>query len=235
MNALNSSSVAAIVANGAVNEPLNIRDVALSFDDATVELKCEAIEASFDRRDIFEERNGLNLDDSASSYAKAKSKMLKASVAVARFLLALGIEPSAIIERQVAETKMFNAKALDKIVELAQFTVGYSSKVQKVTLAFICCALAFDKGEAIDNKLNKSFLSNADVSKLVGDSDLAAYIADYQHKFMTGGKDTQSSQVRNVLDVLGLGAIVSAERSRGAIAINAQHIFYAYFRAAFMR
>lgn len=211
----------------------NIRDIALSFDDTQVEATCELIEACFDRRDAFEERNGLNIDVS-NSYTKAKAKMLSASVAVARFMLALDIAPSAVIERQVAETKMFNAKALDKVTELAQLTVGLGQHVQKVTVAFICCALAFDKGEAIDNKLNKNFLSNADVSKLVTDAELADYISDYQHKFMTGGKDTQSSQVRNVLDVLGLGSIVSTERARGAIQINASHLFYDFFRARYM-
>jgi hypothetical protein len=130
---------------------------------------------------------------------------------------------------------MFNAKALDKITELAQFAVGHGATVQKVTLAFIACALAFDQGDAIDNKLNKNFLSNADVSRLVTDADLAAYIADYQHKFMTGGKDTQSSQVRNVLDVLGLGQIVSNDRARGAIIINADHAFFDHFRAELMK
>jgi hypothetical protein len=215
-------------------ETQNIRDIALAFDDSSVETMCEAIEASFDRRDAFEERNGLNLD-SESSYSKAKAKMLKASVSVARFFLALDIAPSAVIERQVAENKMFNAKALDKVTELAQMVVGIGAKVQKVTVAFIACALAFDKGEAIDNKVNKLFLSNNDVSKLVADAEIADYIRDYQHKFMTGGKDTQSSQVRNVLDVLGLGAIVSTDRARGAVQINAKHLFFDHFRSIYLK
>lgn len=233
MNALlNSTSVASVSIN--LNEALSLRDAANAFDAETVEARCEAIEQSFDRRDAFEASNGLNLDVD-NSYTKAKAKMLKNSIAVARFLLALNVEPSAIIERKVAETKMFNAKALDKITELALFAVGYGAKVQKVTLAFIACALAFDKGEAIDNKVNKEFLSNADVSKLVTDAELADYIREYQHKFISGGKDTQSSQVRNVLDVLGLGEIVNLERARGGLRINASHNFFDHFRAELMR
>jgi hypothetical protein len=236
MNAslLTGASTVAFASNETVSAPLDIRTVALAYDDSIVATVCEQIEESFDRRDAFETRNGLNVDES-NSYTKAKSKMLKNSVAVARLFLALDIAPSTVIERQVAENKMFNAKALEKVVEIAQFVCGFGQHIQKVTVAFIACALAFDKGEAVDNKLNKQFLSNNDVSRLVTDVDVAEYIRGYQHKFMTGGKDTQSSQVRNVLDVLGLASIVSTDRARGAIILNASHNFFDYFRAKFMR
>jgi hypothetical protein len=217
----------------ASTETLTIRDFALGFDEKTVENMIDDITASFDRRDAFEQKNGNDIDY-ASSYTRAKNNMLKSEVAVARFFLALNIKPSDVIERKVVENKMFNAKALDKVTQLARFVANAGADVQMVTRAFICCALAFDNGEAIDNKVNKNFLTKTDVSKMVKDQELADYIAEYQHKYMTGGKDTQSSQVRNVLDVLGLGDIVSLNRSRGAIALNSGHMFFAYFKARFM-
>jgi hypothetical protein len=218
-------------------QTLSLRDRALSFDDATVETRIDAIIESFDRRDAFEERNGLNVDDKSTSYSKAKNKMLSAQVAVARFTLALDIEPSAIIERKVVESKMFNAKALEKVTEFALFTVGKGDdKIQSVSVAFIACALVFhDDAKAIDNTVNKLFLSNADVSKLVSDEKIADYVKDYQHKFMTGGKDTQSSQVRCALEVLGLATIANETRFRGGIKLHADHDFFAAFADRYMK
>ncbi len=233
MNALTTVSTLALTTNATVGEAIDIRTIALAFDDATVETMCSDIEASFDRRDAFEMVNGLDID-ATNSYTKAKAKMLKNSIAVARFFLAMNIAPSRVIERQVSVNKMFNAKALDKVTEIAAFVTGYGSKMQKVTSAFILCALAFD-GDAIDNKVNKNFLSSDDISKMVKDQDLRDYLDTYRHEYITGGKDTQSSQVRNVLDVLGVGEIVSLERARGGFKINAQHALFDYFRAAFLK
>jgi len=213
-------------------EHKSLRDVALSFDDATVAAMREKIAKSFERRDVFEATK------SDLSYQREKTRMLDAGVAVSRFFLALNIEPANVIERKVNSTGMFNAKALKKIVELARFAVTGDRRVEKVMLSFIACALLFDAsntGAAIGNNLNKSFLSNLQLDKIISDTDLAEYLADYQHKYMTGGKDTQSSQARNVLDVLGLGEIVNVDsRNRGGILINSDHDFYALFRDAFM-
>lgn len=220
------------LAPNATDERKSLREVALGFSDSEVAVMCDKLRASFDRRDAFEATK------TDLSYQREKSRMIGAQVSVARFLLALGIEPSDIIERKVNSTGMFNAKALKKIVELARFAVTGNTSVEKVMLSFIACALIFDASNAnaaIGNNLNKSFLSSLSLDKIITDTELAEYMSDYQHKYMTGGKDTQSSQARNVLDVLGLGTIVNVDnRNRGGIAINSEHAFYQLFRDAFM-
>lgn len=215
-------------------ETLSFRDKCNAFSQIDVDTMVASLRDSFARRDTFEGANATG----SNSYTVNRDKVLNNSVAVARFFLALGITPSAVIERKVSSNKMFNAKALKKIVELAQFACTGAKKIEKVMSAFIVCSLAFDakSGDAIANRFNKSFLSNLDFSKIVEDAELAAYLSDYQHSFMSGGKDTQSSQARNVLDVLGLGSIVTVEnKSRGGIAINRDHDFFADFTAAFCK
>lgn len=205
-----------------------------AFAQDLIDSTVTAIRESFDRRDTFE---GANASGS-NSYTVNRDKVLANAPCVARFLLALDVAPSAVIERKVSSAKMFNAKALKKVVELAQFAVLDSRKIEKVMSAFIMCALAFDAKQsgAISNATNKSFLSSLDFNLICADAELADYLADYQHSFISGGKDTQSSQARNVLDVLGLGAIVSCEsRSRGGIELNSAHAFFADFTAAFVK
>lgn len=226
------ANVETVALDTATDETLTLRDRALAYDAATVDAMRERIVASFDRRDTFE---GINATDSASSYAKARKNMTANSVAVARAFLALDIEPANVIERKVVENKMFNAKALDKVTEICAFICGNSTRFQKVTQAFIACAMLYSSRNdtAIDNATNKAFLSNSSF-KMIADDELRDYLRDYQHKFMSGGKDTQSSQVRNVLDVLNLASIVTVERARGGIVLNDTHEFYSLFHDRYM-
>lgn len=216
-------------------ETVTLRDRALAFSDATVAATVTALHDSFDRRDAFEASNGLSLDND-SSYTRERSRMLKSEVAVARFFLALGIEPCDVIERKVSSNAMFNAKALKKITELARYSVGVGSKLEKVTRAFIACALiATDRGVTnITNDVNRKFLNGADYSAIITDQELIDYLRELRHVAMTSGAETQSSQARNVLDVLGLGSIKSVAKNRDAIELNASHDFYATFRADFL-
>lgn len=218
----------------AKNDIVTLRDRANAFAQDAVDAMCAKIAKAFAQRDKFE--SGAML-----SYLREKERMLVTNkIAVARLFLALDIEPSNVILRKVSSNAMFNAKAFKKICELASFVCTGNTKIEKVMSAFIACALLFDertaKGAAISNAANKAFLSNMKFDQIVQDVDLAAYLADYQHKFITGGKDTQSSQARNVLDVLGLGAIATADnRARGGVIINSQHEFYSLFRESFMK
>jgi hypothetical protein len=214
----------------------SLRDIALSFDQGTVDTMIDDIRATFAARDTFEESRGLDLNDSASSYAKAKRNMLANAVAVARGFLALNVEPVNVIRRKVMSNNEFTAKGLDKVTEVCAFICGNASRFQRVTQAFIACSIAVADRDAspIGNKVNRAFLSNASFDKLVNDAELAAYLRDYQHKFMSGGRDTQSSQVRNVLDVLGLATICTVEHARGGISINRDHGFYQLFRNRYM-
>jgi len=217
-------------------EVVSFRDVALAFDAIAVDAMVVAINESLERRDTFESSQGLNLA-SENSYTRERARIVKNQIAVARLFLALNVEPSAVIERKVTESAMFNAKALKKIVEIAQFACGNSQKLERVTRAFIAsCMIASDRGVGIvTNRINQRFLSSADMSKVLTDEELAKTLSEYQHAAMSGGAPTQSSQSRNVLDVLRLGRIESVEKSRDAISIDANHSFFAYFRATFMQ
>lgn len=237
-NNLNVSTAAiapvAAFAPIAIADTRTFRDKVKAVTDSEVAAMIADIEASFARRDTFEGANAIG----STSYTVNRAAMLNAKHKVARFFVALNVSASSVIERKVSANKMFNAKALKKIVELARFAFDGDRKIEKVMQAFIVCALAFSvkSDGAIANRFNKSFLSGLNFDQIVTDSELAEYIADYQHKFMSGGKDTQSSQARNVIDVLGLGAIVSCEnRARGGIEIAADHAFFADFTAAFCK
>src|SRR5206468_4216605 len=147
------------------------------------------------------------------------------------------VEPSSIIERKVAENAMFNAKALKKVTEIARFVCGHGEKIERVMRAFIACAIvATDKGhDVITNAVNSRFLNSDDLKAHVTDADLLDNLADLRAKHMTSGAATQSSQARNVLDVLGIGSIRSIDKARDAIALDASHGFIALFRDRFMK
>lgn len=218
------------------NETLNLRDAANGFSAKRVATMQTKLVESFERRDQFEASNGLDLSGD-NSYTKERARMLKNDVAVSRLFLALGLEPSDVIERKVAENAMFNAKALKKVTEIARFVTGYGEKLERVMRCFIACAIvATDKAvSVIDNRVNVQFLNGFDLSQRVTDQDLLDNLETLRHRAMTSGAETQSSQVRNVLDVLGLGEIVSKEKPRDAIVIDRSHDFYAMFETAFMK
>lgn len=218
------------------NETTTLRETANAFSTQKTTAMCTKIEDSFARRDSFEASNGLAIT-AKNSYTTERDRMLKNKVAVARLFLALDLEPSAVIERKVSESSMFNAKALKKVTEIAQFVCGYGQKLEKVMRAFIACTIiATERGaESVNNRLNVQFLHGADLSQHVSDSDLIDALDEMRHRAMTSGAETQSSQARNVLDVLGIGQIRSIEKPRDAIALDLSHGFVSQFKAHFMK
>jgi len=206
----------------------NFADIIANISDKRVKTMSEKIKESFARRDEFE---GANAQNSGSSYCVNRDKVLKNAVAVSKLLIALNKKPDEVIERHVNSSKMFNAKALKKIVELAQFACGVRKveNIEKVMTSFILCSLKYSSdsdSDVISNSANKAFLSSVDLSQIVENEALAEYIADYRHAYISGGKDTQSSQARNVLDVLGLGEIVTCDnRHRGGIKVDSDNAF----------
>lgn len=214
----------------------SLKDIALGFSADQVDLMRAKIEESLERRHQFELAQGLVLTG-ATSWEKAKKQVTQAEIAVARLFLALNLTPAGVFERQAVEGKMFNAKAIKKIVELAQFTCGMGTKLERVTKAFIACAIiASDKqpGAAITNRLNQRFLGNKDLGSFIADKDILDHLDELRHKSMSTGAETQSSQARNVLDVLGLGRITSVERARDAVVLDLANPFYTMFRQAVM-
>lgn len=219
-----------------MTDTVTLRDTALSFSNQKVAATAKKIVDSFARRDTFETDNGLNTSEK-NSYTVERDRMIGAKVAVAMLFLALDVEPSSVIERKVAHNAMFNAKALKKVTEIARFTCGHGEKLERVMRAFIACAIvATDKGvDVITNAVNSRFLNSDDLKAHLTDSDLLDNLADLRAKHMTSGAATQSSQARNVLDVLGIGSIRSIDKARDAIALDATHGFVAMFREAFMK
>lgn len=217
-------------------ETVTLRDRALAYDTATVTVAVEALRDSFARRDSFEAANGLSLV-ADSSYVRERKRMLNNEIAVARFLLAIGVDATDVIERKVSSNAMFNAKALKKVTELARYVVGVGASLERVTRAFIACAIiATDRGySAITNDVNRKFLNGSDFSALIKDADLIDYLREQRHVAMTSGAETQSSQARNVLDVLGFGTIKSVQKNRDAIELHTDAPFFAMFRGDFLK
>lgn len=215
---------------------LSLREVALGFSNAQVGAMCAKIKKSFERRDAFEASQGLVLA-ARNSYTVERDRMLANNIAVARFFLALDVEPSAVIERKVASTAMFNAKALKKVTELAQLTTSVGAKVEKVIKSFIACAIiATDrKVDVITNEVNRRFLCSQGFTAQISDTDLIDHLDELRLRSMTSGAETQSSQMRNVLDVLGLGEIRTIEKPRDAIVLNIDSPFYAMMREKLLK
>jgi hypothetical protein len=224
------------VAPMVIDETTTLRDIALGFGQTEVDDMVAQVRASFDRRDGFEAANGLSVTGD-NSYTRERDRMVRNEIAVARLFLALGITASDVIERQVSSTSMFNAKALKKVTEIAQYTCGYGQRLEKVMRAFIACALvATDRGfTTITNEINRRFLNSSGFTSLFSDQELIDYLDSQSHRTMTSGAETQSSQARNVLDVLGLGSIRTVHKNRDAIEIDATAPFYAQFRKDFMK
>ncbi|MFM7008595.1 MAG: hypothetical protein ACKO0Z_04585 [Betaproteobacteria bacterium] len=215
-----------------MTEVLSLRDRANAFASNEVDSMVADIDAAVTLRDNTADNGGLSWSNSR--------KLIEANkVSLARFLLSLNVTPSAVICDKVVQSAMFNAKALKKVVELARFVVTGNKKIESVLQCFIICSLrwsSFNNNEAISNRFNKSFLSGVNFADIVKDAELAAALAEYQHKFMSGGKDTQSSQARRVLEVLGLGTIDNTEnRYRGGVQINSDHSFFELFSDAYLK
>lgn len=226
--------------NTTTTEVVTFKSRAMSFSNAKVTAMIDQISKSFARRDAFEAAQKVAITGKSSSYAREKARVLDNAGSVARLFLACGVQPSEVIERKVGDNAMFNAKALKKVVEIAQFVTNTDStrkqKLERVTRAFIASTLlaALDGVAVITNDTNRKFLSSADLSSVLTSEELAKSIAEYQHTAMSGGAPTQSSQARNVLDVLKLGRIESVTKPRDAIVIDATHAFYTDFAASYM-
>lgn len=205
-----------------MTQEANLRAIALSFDAATVDSCIAKIDACIDKRDSESNNGGL-------SWFASRKLINKNKIAFARFLLSLNVEPANVILDSKNSASYFNAKALKKIVEFAQFVVNKCHDIETVSSAFIICALRFhamNDGAPIVNEFNRAFLSGFSFANIVKDDDLAAELAKYQHKVMSGGAPTQSSQARRVLEVLNLATISS---NRKEITLKTDHAFFDLF------
>lgn len=212
---------------------VSFRSLCANVSTDAIDAMCANIDAAIEKRDASANNGG-------GSWLDSRKRLLASKSNVARFFVALNVKAENVLLRSVVSNALFNAKALKKVVELANFACNGSKQVEKVMSSFVICSLRFsamnDENNAISNAVNKAFLSSQKFDDIVKDAELAAYLADYQHTFMSGGRDTQSSQARNVLDVLNLGEIVACDnRYRGGIKINADHAFFSDFCDAFLK
>lgn len=217
---------------------LTFREKATAISKPKIDAMVAEIQASVDRRHAFELANG----GIGGSWAASKKMIAANERTIAAFFITLGVKPAAVFERQLVEGKMFNAKSIKKVVEMAKFALdGGVSRVEKVIQSFIACALiANDRSPGDDpitftNGVNAKFLNRADLGTYIKDADLLEAIEEQRHTAMSTGAATQSSQMRNVLDVLGLGKVVKVERERDAVLVDYTHPFFAGFREKYLK
>lgn len=232
-------AVLATIIDDTTSEPVEhvatLRDNALSCDDDAITAMVADIGVCFLQRDVFENSQGLDVT-AVNSYTKARADCLKHNDKLARLFIALNVSASNVILRKVQHNAMFNAKALHKVVEIARYVCGDRTRVQLVTRAFIACSIiATRKGvEVLTNDVNKRFLNNASFGSLIRDRELVDNLADMRHKYMSGGADTQSSQARNVLDVLGIASIMTSTSARDSIKLHNDHAFVELFASDYL-
>ena len=222
--------------NNARTETVSISEKLKAVTPAQIGSMTRKINESVARRDEFEKQQGLSLADTSSSWYKAKAKIEKGKSAFARYCVAMNIEPRNIIERKLFSHKMYNAKGLVKVIEATQLACGNTETMQKVTQAFIACAIvASDSGHnVISNDVNVNFINSRSFDSLLRD-DLAQALDDFRMKSMTSGAPTQSSQVRNMLDALQVGEIGQINRPRDCISLNLDHGFIDLMRERLLK
>lgn len=213
----------------------SLRERANGFSPQRVGAMVKKIHDSFDRRDAFEAAKGV-ASTGASSYAKGRLAVMNNEASVARFFLARSIEPANLLERSLQSGDMFNAKALVKLVEIAAWSCGNTSKIQKVTKAFLACTVIMTKrgNDVITNTLNRKFLNSTDFSAVISDQETIDELSKQRHVVMTGGAPTQSSQVRCVLEAIGVADIVTTDRARDSIALDVNDDLVTLFVADYM-
>lgn len=199
-----------------------------------------SIDNAFAARDIFETRDFTV--DAGKAYTDVRKKMLANKRNVASLFLVAGIDDASnVICRKLVETNMFSAYALVKMNEIANMVCNAPSyKLQAVTRAFIACAIvATDNGATVIDNVDNALFLKRDALKA------SSYFADDEKTFdmMTrwsrghceNSEQTQSSQVRCVLEALNFATLDHSKRSRGAIKIDVSAPFIKLFRGAFMK
>lgn len=196
-------------------ESLTLTERCAKVSKSALDAMTAKIQQQFDIRDAYETARGAPLE---GAYFTERNRMLSQGKTfantknleyVARLFVALQIDES-FINREVNTGNRFNAYALKKVTELARMVNKREQSLEKVTVCFLACSLAYvnkTKNSVLPNEYTKAFLSSVNLAALTGDSEIADVLADFQHKVMSGGKETQSSQSRNVAHALKYGAI----------------------------
>lgn len=216
----------------------SLRRAAKNASDEAVAVMTASILAAIDKRDTFESADNTKVIGDA--YGDTRKKMIKSVDSLARLFIASGAVNDAanVICRQLSSRSMFSAYALDKMIEIAEFVVTGREKIQKVSRCFIACAIvSADNGATvIANVDNAKFLNKNSLvaSHFVSDESAKSQLELWSRGHCTNSEQTQSSQMRNVLEILNFVTLVHDDRARGAIKIDVNHSFLKLFRATFM-
>lgn len=176
--------------------------------------------------------SGLNVDsgttDSASRDYQTIAKKLKLSVSnFARVLASANIKPSVIFNKHRSKTQRANMKAIIKAIEASDFLCGDNNSLQAVTRCFLGASILMTvnrDGSPISNEEQKKILSSVRFSPSQVSQELIDLISEYKHISMTSAADTQSSQMRTILNNLGACEYVKDENDNNAIQINLDHV-----------
>lgn len=148
--------------------------------------------------------------------------------AVARLFIGLKINPRAFILMKWLDDAELNKHGFQKLAvteslygykkikEIAQYILSGNSKLESIVMTWTACAIIASRtGEPIPREVCKTFLSSIDLEQV--SPALASAVRDYQAVralqavHMSGGKDTQTSQMTLVLASLGSGTLVKRE------------------------
>lgn len=176
--------------------------------------------------DAIEERRTEETKDGAElSKDFASLESWNDTDAVARLFIGLRVNPRVYVmskflpdaDLQKAgfqpEARSRNLKAYKKVREVAEYVLHGGAKLEAVFKTWTACAILASKHTArIDRRVCEMFLSSLDIAQV--SPDLADAVREFQAKHMSGGAQTQTSQMTLTLANLGAGTLVQDGRSK---------------------
>lgn len=176
--------------------------------------------------DAIEERRAIETADGATlskDFASLESWI--ETDAVSRLFIGLKINPRAYVmlkfmtdaEVQKAgfqlEARSRNLKAYKKVREVAEYVLHGGAKLEAVFKTWTACAIVSSVHTAtIPRRVCEMFLSSLDISQV--SPDLADSVREFQANHMTGGAQTQTSQMTLTLANLGAGTLIQDGRTK---------------------
>jgi len=176
--------------------------------------------------DAIDERRALETKDGAElskDFASLESWM--ETDAVARLFIGLRVNPRVYVMSKFLsdadlskagfqpEARSRNLKAYKKVREVAEYVLHGGARLEAVFKTWTACAILASKHTArIDRRVCEMFLSSLDISQV--SPDLAESVREFQAKHMSGGAQTQTSQMTLTLANLGAGTLVQDGRSK---------------------
>lgn len=184
------------------------------------------IDTAFEKRGKF--ISALNVetgktDSESKDYAAITRHLKNGKANLARVLAVSGISADLLFNRVRNEGQRANMKAILKAIQASDLLCGnLSSKgIQRVTQCFIGASIVatVHGKDYLTTEEQKKILSNATISNNSMKPELIDAIKEYRHTVMSSGRDTQSSQMRTILDNLNACSYVKID-GENAIKLN---------------